>query len=308
MNDPTSSRSFFLGFPQTSLRPLGDAVTNKNQKEKMNVIGIIVELGIPRMSKGSDYVLIMRIVDQWHHKDEVLVSIFTKKLEDLPQAKHCGDIILLYNIVMRPHEGTPSLVFQKQYSSFALFEGKSSTDLNPYHTSSTFCLKNQDELYVRRARAWSLHFEPDGGGTEYLIYLKDIKDGEFCDLVCKILLVSEVSQDEWVLFVWDGTDAPTLTFDSEQDSEAASLLPSHQDPLSLPREAVCTFPSVGTILRVGGFSDNPGFGQYFQGWNQWFNVKGIIMIDCQLMIVCLARTINILDLIYLKRLNCKDTC
>ncbi|XP_042513066.1 protection of telomeres protein 1b-like isoform X2 [Macadamia integrifolia] len=261
-----------------SVMLLKDAFTVKDSKLKVNIMGVIVETSFPRRSSGSDCVCVVRIVDEWHQKPEIPVIIFTERLDELPHVKSCGDIILLNRIVMTVYDREVSAVFNKKYSSFALFEGKSG-DITPYQASSTFCLRNPNDLFLTRMRMWLLNYQPDGGGSDYLVSLKEIKEGRFFDLVCKILLVSEVSQDEWMLFVWNGTDAPALSFETKLEDEAKNSLPLHLEPSPLARETLCTFPTVGTILRVSG---PPGvkLGQHFQGCGQWVRLRNISCRAC----------------------------
>ncbi|XP_039128071.1 protection of telomeres protein 1a-like [Dioscorea cayenensis subsp. rotundata] len=76
--------------------------------------------------------------------------------------------------------------------------------------------------------------------------MKDIKIGVEIDLVCKVLYVVELSTNEWMLFVWDGTDAPPVTFTQELDAEGESPLPLHFEIMPYNM----TIPPVGSILRV----------------------------------------------------------
>ncbi|MCL7031394.1 hypothetical protein MKW94_024429 [Papaver nudicaule] len=89
----------------------------------------------------------------------------------------------------------------------------------------------------------------DSGSKEPLL-LREINENQTADLVCKILHVSEVLEGVRMLYVWDGTDVPPLVCQSVLSDEVENPLPLQFEELSLPREVLSTFPSVGSILRV----------------------------------------------------------
>ncbi|XP_026423586.1 protection of telomeres protein 1a isoform X1 [Papaver somniferum] len=89
----------------------------------------------------------------------------------------------------------------------------------------------------------------DSGLKEPLL-LREISENQTSDLVCKILHVSELSKGVKMLYVWDGTDVPPLICQSVLSTEVENPFPLQFEELPLPREVLCTFPSVGTIMRV----------------------------------------------------------
>ncbi|KAJ8425643.1 hypothetical protein Cgig2_008693 [Carnegiea gigantea] len=76
------------------------------------------------------------------------------------------------------------------------------------------------------------------------LLLQQLKEGEHFNLVCK------VTEDESILFVWDGSDAPQRQIHSKLENEEAYPLRLQLEPQTLPRDILCTFPTVGTVLRV----------------------------------------------------------
>ncbi|RVX17732.1 Protection of telomeres protein 1b [Vitis vinifera] len=139
--------------------------------------------------------------------------------------------------------------FQQKFSSFAIFEGKYGEDFSPYQVSSNFRPRDQDKKFVKDLRKWLADSEIDKGMKEPLS-LREIREGERVDLFCKILHICEVTKDEWMVFVWDGTDTPPVSVQTVLEDEMDNPLPLQLESLPLSRDILCTFPTVGTILRV----------------------------------------------------------
>ncbi|KAI9159620.1 hypothetical protein LWI28_000285 [Acer negundo] len=64
-----------------------------------------------------------------------------------------------------------------------------------------------------------------------LLSLKDISVGENFDLICKVFHVyHEINQKVWMLFLWDGTDAPPLSLHGKLKGEIINPLPLRIEP------------------------------------------------------------------------------
>ncbi|XP_068471444.1 protection of telomeres protein 1b-like isoform X2 [Phaseolus vulgaris] len=79
---------------------------------------------------------------------------------------------------------------------------------------------------------------------------REIKEETYINLACKILHCCEAANDEWFIFAWDGTDTLPNAISSNLEDELNHPLPLQLEPLPLPREILCTFPAVGSILRI----------------------------------------------------------
>ncbi|GFZ09126.1 hypothetical protein Acr_20g0009340 [Actinidia rufa] len=79
-----------------------------------------------------------------------------------------------------------------------------------------------DEIGASFRRA-SEEEAPIRGISEYLVSLNNVKAREFVDLFCKVLGVYEVSSNEWVILLWDGTDVPPLSLNTKKLTERLSL-------------------------------------------------------------------------------------
>ncbi|RVW52744.1 hypothetical protein CK203_091163 [Vitis vinifera] len=66
---------------------------------------------------------------------------------------------------MKTHGQDVNAVFNKKFSSFAIFEGKYGEDFSPYQVSSNFRSRDQDKKFVKDLRKWLADSEIDKGGS-----------------------------------------------------------------------------------------------------------------------------------------------
>ncbi|GMY23977.1 protection of telomeres protein 1b-like isoform X1 [Fagus crenata] len=224
-----------------------DAITSINQK--VNLIGVIVEIGFPKQTKNTDCFCTLKIIDESRPKPGMSVIFFAESKEKLPHVASAGDIIQLSHVLMKTHCGEVNAVFNKKFSSFALYEGKESGDFLPYQVSSKFRPRDLDKKFIEGLRKWLVDFQLDEGLSEFL-FLREIKQEERVNLACKVLHICEVAKEEWMAFLWDGTDAPPISLLTKLEDEVNDPLPLQLEPVPLPRDLLCTFPTVGTVLRV----------------------------------------------------------
>ncbi|XP_077234862.1 protection of telomeres protein 1b-like isoform X2 [Tasmannia lanceolata] len=240
-------------------------------EQKVNLIGIVIEVGIPKKSRGTDYFCTLKMMDISYQSPGLSVIFFAENKEKLPHIKSVGDIIRLHSVVMKIHDGDVYATFKKKLSSFALFYGKFSEDISPYQDSSGLQIIDTDKLLIKNLRTWLVGNQFDTGTNELLLPLKDIKVGKSFDLICKIICAREFPEDRWLLFVWDGTDAPPISLPMKLD-DGDNQLPLLLEPLPLPRNALCTFPCLGTILRV---IIDKELGLQVQGGGQWVKLRNL---------------------------------
>ncbi|KAI3501124.1 hypothetical protein L1887_28983 [Cichorium endivia] len=220
----------------------------------------------------------IRIVDETNPSSGISVNVFGKTFEDLPHVESTGDIIQFSQVLVFPsvtllsikadsisllpfhffclllsqiktHGSEVNAVFYKKVSSFALYEGKDSSNFVPYQVSSQFHGKEQDKKLIADLRKWTVNQQPETAlnGSQQL---KDIKKGIRSNLICKVLHVCEVTQGEWMLYIWDGTDTPPINIHSKLEEELKKPIPLQLEETPLSRDVLCTFPTVGTILRM----------------------------------------------------------
>lgn len=179
---------------------------------------------------------------------------------------------------MKTHGREVYALFNKKFSSFALFEGKYSTKFDPYQLSPNFWARDQDKKFIVGLRKWSVNYQLDRGANEFVL-LKEIRVGKRLNLMCKVLHSYEVKRNEWVIFIWDGTDTPPVTIQSKLEDERENSLPLRFEPFPLSRDVLCTFPAVGTVLRVIADQGNEKLGLHLLKCGRW--VKFVNMV-CEL--------------------------
>uniref|UniRef100_A0A5B7BNF8 Putative protection of telomeres protein 1b-like isoform X1 n=1 Tax=Davidia involucrata TaxID=16924 RepID=A0A5B7BNF8_DAVIN len=250
-----------------------DAMASINQR--VNLIGVVVETSIPKQSRGTDCFCKIRIVDESHSSPGISVNIFAETMEKLPHVESAGDIIQLSRVVMKTHGQEVYALFNKKFSSFALFEGKHGTNFVPYQVSPNFHPRDQDKKFIVGLRKWSADKELDAGSNKFLS-LKEIREGEHLNLLCKVLHICEVTKGRWMLFLWDGTDTPPVIIKSKLEDEMENPLPLQLEPFPLSRDILCTFPAVGTVLRVIVDQGSEKLGLHLLKTGRWVKIVNII--------------------------------
>ncbi|XP_076900517.1 protection of telomeres protein 1b-like [Bidens hawaiensis] len=236
-------------------------MNNNRINQRVNLIGVITEIGLPKQSRGTDCFCTLRIVDETSPTTGISINFFYETFEKLPQVASAGDIIQIFGAAIRSYvlgvDAGTNAVVDKKYSAFGLYEGKDGSSLVPYQVSSKFRVKKQDDIFIEGLRKWAVSRPPDPdiavSGDCFL--LKDIDEerimeGHTLNLICKVLHVCEVKQGEWMLFVWDGTDATPLSINTKIEDEYENPIPLQLEPSPLSRDVLCKFPTVGTVLRV----------------------------------------------------------
>ncbi|XP_028752411.1 protection of telomeres protein 1b-like [Neltuma alba] len=228
--------------------PIRDAVKFINQK--VNIAGIILDLGFPRRTRGTDYCCTLRIIDESYGKPGISVNIFAESSERLPRVVASGDVVQFCNVLIQTHGDEVNAIFNKRISSFALYNGKDNDYFVPYQVSSKFHPRDMDKALIDKLRKWLVSFKLIEDSSNFPM-LREIKEGDcFVDLACKILHCCETANHEWMVFIWDGTDLPPNSISANPEDEMHDPLPLHLEPEPLPRELLCSFPTVGSILRI----------------------------------------------------------
>ncbi|KAL5817868.1 hypothetical protein ACOSQ3_026246 [Xanthoceras sorbifolium] len=224
-----------------------DAILAINQK--VNLIGVVVEWGLPKQTKGSDSFCALKVLDESRSTFGISVNFFAENMEKLPRVISVGDIIQLSHVVMKTHNGETYALFNKKFSSFALYEGRNGENFLPYQVSLRFRQRERDKKFIGGLRKWLSNFQL-GEDSRNIPLLREIKKGETINLACKILHTCEVAEGEWMVFVWDGTDTPPNHIHNKLEDEMDNQLPLQSEPFPLSRDILHSFPTVGSILRV----------------------------------------------------------
>lgn len=229
--------------------------TKKLFNMKVNLCARICEVGLPDKSRGSDYFLLLKIIDFSCPSAAYSVNIFHSHKENLPRIKSVGDVICLHQVLVKMHKKNTYFLFNKRFSSFGLYHGGNQMGIDPYLKSINYYTTDRTHELVVNLRTLPLEnsdvFSYSAAGeVATLSLLKDIESEKVVDLVCKVLYVKRTSAGGSVLFIWDGTDTPPSTFQSDLDTELKNPVPLHPDALMLAQEILVSFPCVGTVLRV----------------------------------------------------------
>uniref|UniRef100_A0A0D9W614 Kinesin motor domain-containing protein n=1 Tax=Leersia perrieri TaxID=77586 RepID=A0A0D9W614_9ORYZ len=204
--DPSTSAAA-AGEAQYVYLPVADAL--KAPGARVCLFAAVSEIGAAVRSRGTDYTLTLRIVDQ-SRASGISVTFFADNTALLPGVRSSGDVISLHNVVITMHHGEFFVTYNKKFSSFALFDGKVSTECKPYQHSMKYHGSKHDDGILTQMRMWLVHNPP--GLKDLELQLKSIKSDSTFDLVCKVLDVHEASNGAWILYVWDGTDTPVTEF------------------------------------------------------------------------------------------------
>ncbi|XP_024023503.1 protection of telomeres protein 1b isoform X2 [Morus notabilis] len=224
-----------------------DAIASINQK--VSLIGVIIECGFPKKTKGTDCFCTLKIVDQSYQKPGLSVHVFAEHFGALPHVAALGDIVQLSHVMMKTHGGEVYAVFNKRSSAFALYEGRDGEGFLPYQKYPKFQPGDLDKKFIMSLRKWVVDFQTVEDSKNFSL-LRELKEGKSVNLACKVINVQEFGKDEWIGFLWDGTDSRPNSLPIRLEDEKDNPLPLHLESLPLPRDKLDSFPVVGTILRV----------------------------------------------------------
>uniref|UniRef100_A0A2P2M0A8 Protection of telomeres 1 protein n=1 Tax=Rhizophora mucronata TaxID=61149 RepID=A0A2P2M0A8_RHIMU len=131
--------------------------------EKVSIFAVVMEVGLPRKSRGTDWYRTMKITDESLPQSGMAVNFFEQSVELLPHVLALGDIIVLCDVRMTHHNGEVFAVFNKKSSSFGLYRGKDGdrNDIFPYQVSLRFLPRHLDLKFIAGLRKWLMNFQVD---------------------------------------------------------------------------------------------------------------------------------------------------
>ncbi|AQK47234.1 protection of telomeres protein 1b isoform X2 [Zea mays] len=173
------------------------------------LFAVVSEIGATVHSRGTDFTVTLRVIDE-SYKSGISVTFFADSTALLPCVKSCGDVISLHNVVIKKYRDF-FVQFDKKYSSFALFEGKTYTECSPYQTSIRYHDSEHDKDFLNQMRTWLPQGLKDFTSNNSELYLMNLKSDSTFDLVCKVFHV-HVENNNSIFYVWDGTDTPAAEF------------------------------------------------------------------------------------------------
>ncbi|KAJ3674458.1 hypothetical protein LUZ60_005074 [Juncus effusus] len=225
--------------------PLSSAI--KSVGVKIHLFALISHF----TSHSNDLFVELKIIDETYPAVGITVEFCAENPAKLPNVKSAHDIISLHHVTVKIVDGKYYCKYDNKYSSFALFEEGENGKLEPYQVSAKYTGTEQNTIYLKKLRYWSYTERRTYQDlTEQPLKLMKIDPFAIFDLICKVLHVSKSCNEEWILYVWDGTDVPPgLQWRKSVEMEN-SQVPLHFEEPNLPNDISCTFPCVGTVLRV----------------------------------------------------------
>ncbi|XP_074577106.1 protection of telomeres protein 1a-like isoform X2 [Curcuma longa] len=193
----------------------------------------------------------------------------------LPCVRSIGDIIIIHQLEVKLYQGIAHGVYNKKISSFALFEGNPIEGFHNYQKSVNYQATEHEDDLLSKISTWLLHNAPEAVRKDQLFPICHLKTGCPFDLVCKVLHVSITSEGDCLLFVWDGTDAPTANIETDLDLEGEYPCPLHAGEFLPSAETFCTFPFMGSVVWVFA-------GKHFKmisdlyGGGQWVKLQNML--------------------------------
>jgi hypothetical protein len=209
------------------------------------VYGVVLSVGRPKKTRGSDYVLNITLGDESVpvFPAGISINIFRKDLDSLPLKLIKGDIIRLHRLEITNGAlyGTNSIVggLPEKISAILCIKGGDLDDsCIPYYCSSE-TYSAIDQSIIRRLRLWaisqsifhtnieqvvaspfniglnssSISFPQTDNESKYQRCISQLRDRSFFDLICFIVSIdySGGTKPELgpIAYVWDGSDLAT---------------------------------------------------------------------------------------------------
>ncbi|KAI0529140.1 hypothetical protein KFK09_001687 [Dendrobium nobile] len=248
----------------------------KSLNRRINLMAKVSMIGTALKSRGSDYVLVLKLVDRYESPPGLSVNLFADNLDKLPQVRSTGDIISLHHVEMKVNNGEFFCTFNGKLSSFALFNGEAVMDLSPYQRSINYQAADNDRKFLMQLRTTSENLQPEQVlGEPIATLFCNLKVEENLTIVCKVLHATETSAGDLVLFVWDATDSPLVTLQIDLDMEGQGQNLLHPEVPLLSGEALYAFPPVGTIIRLTVSKDIQNI-SHIKGVGYWVKLGNVV--------------------------------
>ncbi|XP_078680640.1 protection of telomeres protein 1-like [Branchiostoma floridae x Branchiostoma belcheri] len=188
----------------------------------VNVYAAVKFFKPPFRSRGTDYCMVVRLVDpSLDNLDDGLKCLFFAKEQSiLPQIHSVGDIIRIHRLKVDNFRDEPQGNKGPGFSCL-VFDGRPGATVDPRSDSQNFTFGPEDEEKVLELRDWvALTPELNVSNCE-LTTLADAEEGQYFDLFCQIVSMAKVDATCVLFQVWDGT-IPTEPF-RKADLEGLTL-------------------------------------------------------------------------------------
>ncbi|KAE8616006.1 hypothetical protein XENTR_v10008690 [Xenopus tropicalis] len=164
-----------------------------------NVYGVVIFFKPPYRSKGTDYCLVVTIVDQSEAKLKCM--LFSGNQETLPKIYKVGDIVRFHRVKVQQFNGELQGINSSGFSSL-VFDGIVGSSVSPRSTSKCYSFHPHNDKVVEVLRQWAAnHLKV----FAQQIKISDVQSIQYFDLLCQLVGKAEVDNSSYLIKVWDGT-------------------------------------------------------------------------------------------------------
>ncbi|NP_001084422.1 protection of telomeres 1 L homeolog [Xenopus laevis] len=164
-----------------------------------NVYGVVIFFKPPYRSKGTDYCLLVTIMDQSEAKLKCM--LFSENQETLPIVYKVGEIVRFHRVKIQKFNDEIQGINSGGFSAL-VFDGIVGSPVSPRSTSKCYNFHPDDERFVEVLRQWaSKHLKVSAPQ----IKISDVESVQFFDLLCQLVGKAEVDNSSYLIKVWDGT-------------------------------------------------------------------------------------------------------
>ncbi|TYZ63002.1 hypothetical protein PybrP1_009808 [[Pythium] brassicae (nom. inval.)] len=248
-------RSLEAAAPAYKYTCLGDLVCGK-----AFVYGVVVNMSLPKRTRGSDYSMTVHVVDEScpQRCHALQVVIFFPKTELMPKVLYVGDVIRFHRLEVKRYLNNLQGVCHPKFTRHLVIrEDPQTGELQQHTCSDTWTFDDSDAARVREILHWSRQGLRDDtsflpGYPQPPALLSDaVFVGAYVDIVVRVLHVSTPENRCPRVIVWDGSGSALPAAESrcaEVLQANAVAAPSH----GVLREIV--FDSCWELLQTFGFS------------------------------------------------------
>ncbi|XP_033880652.3 protection of telomeres protein 1 [Acipenser ruthenus] len=213
----------------------------------VNVYGVVTYYKHPFPTKGTDYCSAVTIMDQSGRK--LSCTLFSDKLEALPQIYKVGDIVRFHRIKTERFQGELKGVTSAGFSALT-FDGRVGGPVIPRTGSKSYHFVEEDQRMLEMLRQWAAsRCSPSEQN------LSTVQPKQFFDLTCQLVAKAELVKSV-LLKVWDGTKCshPVWKVLEEEDSlEGNAVLMHELQNLTVDVQVYDNHIEVAKSLKPGAY-------------------------------------------------------
>lgn len=181
-------------------------LTDLAHDARVNVAGVVKNFRSSYHSRGTDYCCTFSLVDQTF-SDGVTCIVFSKYEEKLPRITRVGEIVVIRRVKVNFFNGCPQLI-GISYSSFHVFDGETSTEVQPRRSSQAASLSDKEREMVKSLQEM-VTASTELNSQAHICVLEKAEPALHFDIIAQVVSVVTISDEQCVcLTVCDGTKFP----------------------------------------------------------------------------------------------------